>query len=109
MNVQDIEQALGKNAELVTIEATANKFIVRMKRREDKDTWQEIADAVKGLGGKWVYGKDSHGEIPFVKSNDDRDMQLQKALAFFEGELQRHEREIRRCNQFITELKEALK
>lgn len=86
MNVQDIVQKLGTHADLVDIEVAKTCFIIRMKRREDKDTWQAIADCVKGLGGKWVYGKDSHGEIPFEKPMR---LTAKGHIAIIEGELKR--------------------
>jgi len=86
MSVQVIEQALGQHANLVTIEAKSDRFIIKMKRREDKDTWQAIADTVKKLGGIWVYGQNSHGEIPFKPKT--MKLTAKGHIAIIEGELE---------------------
>lgn len=70
MNVQDIKQALNKNADLVTIEQTTTSFIVRQKAYIPKPVWMEVHAVMLRFGGKYFSeDNDKHWKIPLVKQD----------------------------------------
>lgn len=88
MNVQDIDKALGKNAELVNIEATNTSFIIRQKDYIPKPVWMEVHAVMIRFGGKWVkMDKAGHWKIPFKQDKPTR-LTIKGHIAIIEGELE---------------------
>lgn len=69
MNVQTITQALGKHADLVTIEQTTDGFIVKQKDYIQKPTWMEIHAVMLRFKGKWIPNPGATGQwkVPLLK------------------------------------------